>query len=75
MPLNLLPDYVQVRDARSVSGSHFDTAWKTAALIHGDCRAELRKISSTNIDPIITDPLYLGFSRKLWPPASSSGEC
>jgi pimeloyl-ACP methyl ester carboxylesterase len=28
MPLNLLPDYVQVKGAKIVSGGHFDNEWK-----------------------------------------------
>jgi pimeloyl-ACP methyl ester carboxylesterase len=28
MPLNLLPDYVQLRDGKIVSGGHFDSDWK-----------------------------------------------
>jgi endo-1,4-beta-xylanase len=29
MPLNLLPDYVVVKEGRVASGGHFDNAWKT----------------------------------------------
>jgi hypothetical protein len=27
MPLNLLPDYVQVKDGKVASGGHFDSEW------------------------------------------------
>ena len=30
-PLNLLPDYVQVKDSKIVAGGHFDSDWKTAS--------------------------------------------
>ena len=32
MPLNLLPDYVQVKDGKIVSGGHFDNEWKLAGV-------------------------------------------
>ena len=28
MPLNLLPDYVEVKEGRVASGGHFDNEWK-----------------------------------------------
>ena len=28
MPLNLLPDYVEVKDGRVARGGHFDNDWK-----------------------------------------------
>ena len=30
MPLNLLPDFVVVKDGRVASGGHFDNEWKTS---------------------------------------------
>ena len=29
MPLNLLPDYVAVKDGKIISGGHFDNQWRT----------------------------------------------
>ncbi|MGH9673264.1 MAG: hypothetical protein ACRD44_08785, partial [Bryobacteraceae bacterium] len=32
MPVNLLPDYVEVRDGKVAAGGHFDSDWKLNAV-------------------------------------------